>query len=336
MATDLVSLVEAAYLREVSLDKWLENLVKVADKSLSGGRGVFGVVMDGGGAVEEKGYAPGARPNVIATSISGMPDRILEAAAPLLEFAPNEMLMERYQTAGPVGTLSSVFAKHHDFDHRLSATGFADALYLRANGGPGVELVLSIPADRPIRLPGARKLLLSYVASHIKTAYRLRSKQTDIGSEGTDVEAIMSPDGTIEHASGEAATDDSRAVLRAAARACVRAKSKERDVDDATALGEWKALFNGRWSVIDHFDTDGKMFVIACRNEPEMPQAKGLTPREMLVADLAAQGYSNKEIHYELGWPLSTIASCLASAILKLGVTSRTALVRVLSSGRRA
>src|SRR6266566_8771761 len=119
MATDLVSLVEAAYLREESLDKWLENLVKVADKALSGGRGVFGVVMDGGkvGSAEQPGYPPGARPNVIATSISGMPDRILEAAAPLLEFAPNETLMERYQSAGPVGTLSSVFAKQHDFDH---------------------------------------------------------------------------------------------------------------------------------------------------------------------------------------------------------------------------
>jgi DNA-binding NarL/FixJ family response regulator len=298
---------------------------------------VFAVVMDGrgAGAVEETGYPPGARPNVIATSFTGLPDRILEAAAPLLEFAPNAMLMERYNRAGPVGTLSSVFAKHQDFDHRFMATGFADALYLRATSAVGVELVLSFPADRPVRLPGARKLLLSYVASHIKTAYRLRGKRTDI-AEGSDVEAIMTPDGTIEHARGKAKSDDSRAVLRAAARACMRAKSRGRDIDDAAALREWKALFAGRWSVIDHFDNDGKMFVIACRNEPDMPQSKGLTPREMLVADLAAQGYSNKEIHYELGWPLSTIASCLASAILKLGVTSRTALVQVLSSGRRA
>ena len=57
MATDLVSLVEAAYVREASLDKWLDNLAKVADRALSGGRGVFAVVMDGGkvSSGEEKG-----------------------------------------------------------------------------------------------------------------------------------------------------------------------------------------------------------------------------------------------------------------------------------------
>jgi DNA-binding NarL/FixJ family response regulator len=115
----------------------------------------------------------------------------------------------------------------------------------------------------------------------------------------------------------------------------MKAKKQSRiDVRDP-ALSEWKALFSGRWSVVDHFDTDGKMFIVARRNEPKSPQAKGLTARENLVAALAAQGYSNKEIHYELGLPLSTIASSLTSAILKLGVSSRMALVRVFSSGKR-
>ena len=340
MATDLVSLVEAAYLRDESLESWLGNLVRVADATLSGGRGVFGIVVQSesgsSGDSDDSKTLFSNRTNVLATSFSGMPDRILEAAAPLLEFSPNEKLMERYRSAGPVGTLSGVFAKRGgEFDKRLMATGFADALYLRASDTKGVELVLSIPGDRPIRLPAARRLLLSYVASHIKTAYRLRGKRADMSEEG-DVEAILSPQGKIEHASGRAASRDSRVVLRAAALACVKAKARARGVDELSALGEWKALFSGRWSVVDHFDTDGKMFIVACRNEPKTPQAKGLSARESLVAALAAQGYSNKEIHYELGWPLSTIASSLSSAILKLGVSSRTALVRVLSSGRRA
>jgi len=335
---DVVSLVEAAYLRNDDLQSWLENLVRVADAALSGGRGVFGIIVehaagdenDAGGGVDNFSN----RANVLATSYSGMPDRIIEALPPLLEFTPNDEVRQQYVTGGPVGTLSRVFAKVGEFGKRLMATGFADAMYLRATDASGVELVLAVPGERPIRMPAAQRLLLSYVASHVKTAYRLRAKYADFLSAEEDVEAIMSPDGKIEHACGKALEGDSREVLRAAALACMRAKS--RTVDPQSALAEWRALFRGRWSVVDHSDTDGKMFVVAHRNEPKTPQTKGLNARENMVAALAARGYSNKEIQYELGWPISTVASCLTSATFKLGVSSRTALVRMLSSGKRA
>lgn len=339
MRADVVSLVEAAYLRNDDLQNWLENLVHTADAALSGGRGVFGIIIENGDRESDDGDGKvdhvTDRTRVLAASYSGLPDRILEAAAPLMEFTPNEKVRQQYMSAGPVGTLSGVFAKVGEFDKRLMATGFADAMYLRAADLSGIELVLAVPGERPIRIPAARRLLLSYVASHVKTAYRLRAKYADALSVANgDVEAIMSPDGKIEHASGKALEGDSREVLRAAARACLRAKS--RTVDPQSALAEWRALFRGRWSVVDHSDTDGKMFVVARRNEPKTPQIKGLSARENVVAALAARGHSNKEIQYELGWPISTVASCLTSATFKLGVSSRTELVRVLSSGKRS
>src|SRR5882672_10807591 len=78
---DVVSLVEAAYLRNDDLQSWLENLVRVADAALSGGRGVFGIIVehaagdenDAGGGVDNFSN----RANVLATSYSGMPDRII-------------------------------------------------------------------------------------------------------------------------------------------------------------------------------------------------------------------------------------------------------------------
>jgi DNA-binding CsgD family transcriptional regulator len=334
LRADVVSLVEAAYLRDDSLQSWLENLVRVADTAISGGRGVFGTIVESvpaDAASDADNFT--ARTNFLATSYSGMSDRILEMAAPLMEFTPNEKLRQRYVSAGPVGTLSAVFAKVGGFDSRLQATGFADATYLRAWDVSGVEVVLAIPGERPVRLSAARRLLLSHVAAHVKTAYRLRGKRADLSSDGGDVEAILSTDGKLEHATGRALQRDSREVLRAAAQACVRAKS--RSVDPETALAEWRALFRGRWSVVDHSDSDGKTFIVARRNEPKAPQTKGLNARENMVAALAARGYSNKEMQYELGWPLSTIASSLTSATLKLGVSSRTALVRMLSSGKR-
>jgi DNA-binding CsgD family transcriptional regulator len=334
---DVVSLVEAAYRRDDDHQSWLENLVRVADASISGGKGMFGVIVESVRLDESAGEGAtdnfSNRTNFLATSYSGMPDRILEAAAPIMEFTPNEKLRQHYVSSGPVGSLSGVFAKVGGFDKRLRATGFVDATYLRAADVNGVEVVLAIPSERRVEIPAARKLLFSHIASHIKTAYRLRGRRADLVSDGGDVEAILSTDGKIEHAAGRALQGDSREVLREAARACVRAK--ERSVDPAAALAEWRALFRGRWSVVDHSDTDGKTFIVARRNEPKAPQTRGLNAKENLVAALAARGYSNKEIQYELGWPMSTIASCLTSATLKLGVSSRTALVRMLSAGKR-
>lgn len=350
MKADLISIVEAAYLPEENLDRWLQNLVRTADAAMSGGRGVFGIIVErplkkeghadrGSGRTKDDCHDESTnRSTILATGYSGLPDRILERAAPLLGFTPSDELLRRYVRAGPVGTLTGVFSDQGgDFSRRLQATGFEDAIYLRAaNLKSEEELVLAIPGDAPIRLSGARRLLLSHVASHIKSAYRLRGRHADLLGEQTDIEAILSPDGKVEHASGKATQSDSRVVLRAAALACMKTKIRNHPVRRELALREWKALFSGRWSVVDHFDTDGKMFIVARRNDPKSPQAKGLTARENMVVALAAQGYSNKEIRYELGLPLSTIASSLTSAILKLGMSSRMALVRVLSSGRRA
>jgi DNA-binding CsgD family transcriptional regulator len=53
-----------------------------------------------------------------------------------------------------------------------------------------------------------------------------------------------------------------------------------------------------------------------------------LTPREKQVCARAAQGHSNKLIAHELGLSTSTVATFLGRAKRRLGVTSRTDLIR--------
>ena len=54
-----------------------------------------------------------------------------------------------------------------------------------------------------------------------------------------------------------------------------------------------------------------------------------LTPREVQVLDLVAQGKRNKEIAALLGMSLETVPGHLKSIFLKLGVSERTSAVRV-------
>jgi DNA-binding NarL/FixJ family response regulator len=100
-----------------------------------------------------------------------------------------------------------------------------------------------------------------------------------------------------------------------------------RSVDPDAALGGWPGLVDGRWSLVDKFDHDGKRFVLARRNEPFVAGLGALTERERAVASYAALGHSNKVIAYHLGIAHSTVRVLLARAAQKLGVKSRSQLV---------
>ena len=91
---------------------------------------------------------------------------------------------------------------------------------------------------------------------------------------------------------------------------------RSRDPDRAMAL--WQALVVGRWSLIDHFDSDGRRFVVAHRNDVAVLDTRGLTLREQQISAHAALGHSNKVIAYELGLSVSAVGEHLARARAKL------------------
>jgi DNA-binding NarL/FixJ family response regulator len=99
------------------------------------------------------------------------------------------------------------------------------------------------------------------------------------------------------------------------------------------ALALWTALVQGRWTILDVAERDGKRLVLARRNPLGGPPLLELTPDERDVTWLAAHGHSYKYIAYELGLPLSTVADRLRRAMRKLRVRSRGELLRKLGTG---
>ncbi len=110
-----------------------------------------------------------------------------------------------------------------------------------------------------------------------------------------------------------------------------RARGPLRRRDPEAAVRIWEALVAGRWSLLDHFDSDGRRFIVAHRNDAEVADARGLTHRERQVVAQVALGQSNKMIAYELGLSTSTVANHLASARAKLGLPSAAALRQKVS-----
>jgi DNA-binding NarL/FixJ family response regulator len=142
----------------------------------------------------------------------------------------------------------------------------------------------------------------------------------------------------VVHAKGAAKVREARDALRDAARAVDKARGKLRRSDPDAALALWRGLLEGRWSLVERFDTDGRRFVVAHRNEAATRGLRALSVRERQVASYAALAHTNKLIAYELGIALGSVSVHLRSALAKLGVKSRVELVQVASSlgSRRA
>jgi DNA-binding CsgD family transcriptional regulator len=99
----------------------------------------------------------------------------------------------------------------------------------------------------------------------------------------------------------------------------------------------WQGLVQGRWSLVDHFDTDRRRFVVAVRNDPDLPDPRGLSERERQIAEFCGMNRSAKEIAYILGLSSSSVGNALTRAQRKLGLRSRTELAALFSPlGMRA
>jgi DNA-binding CsgD family transcriptional regulator len=92
----------------------------------------------------------------------------------------------------------------------------------------------------------------------------------------------------------------------------------------------WRGLLSGRWDVVDHFDADGRRFIIGrrCPSAQATPVAS-LTDRERTACSAAAFGQSNKVIAAEMGIAVSTAGMLLLRATRKLRCASREELIRV-------
>ena len=139
----------------------------------------------------------------------------------------------------------------------------------------------------------------------------------------------MSPDGSVVHADGEARSAQALVSLREAAKSVDGART-EGGRERADALLAWQVLVLGEWSIVDRFDSDGRRFLVAHRNAPEVAEPRKLTRREARVAAYASQGLTNKLIAYYLGIGESAVSTHLSAVLRKLGLSTRTELVSML------
>ena len=103
-----------------------------------------------------------------------------------------------------------------------------------------------------------------------------------------------------------------------------------RDSDPEESLRIWHGMVQGRWSIVDWFDSDARRFLVAVRNPPEVGDPRGLSSRELQAATYTALGESAKLISYRLGLSTSGVSRVLHRVKRKLGVETNAELIRRL------
>jgi DNA-binding CsgD family transcriptional regulator len=216
-------------------------------------------------------------------------------------------------------------------DRAFRRMGIADQLWINAQDPTGIGCLVVMPRRHAGPVPPHEVRRWSYMAAHLATAFRIRRQlegwsPDSRANELPGVEAILDPRGTVAHALEPAQAKPARAALGRAVQALDRARGPLRRRNPEEAIAMWQAMVSGRWSLLDHFDSDGRRYVLAHRNDPQVPDARGLTLRQRQVIAYAALGHSNKVIAYELGLSASTVGCHLARARAKLALPSAAAL----------
>ena len=341
----VIDVVERAYDVQPPEADWLTGLLEVATPIFDHGLGTTIRVVErpaeGGTITQGALYAT-----------SNLPPDWNETALALFAFLPPE-LVELRTRPGTAHTYSELWGIYSELRDRLGLSGDFDDWAYRPNAeaiqkvanickdtlvvtatdpqGRGFYIASHLPV--PTKLTEPERERWRMLGAHLASGFRLRQGLTQRGVVTSSklpghAEAILDPKSfRVTDASGRAKSAGAMEMLRDAAVKVDRARGRLRKSDPEESLTTWWALLQGRWSLVDWFDTDGRRYVLAHPNPPNIGDPRGLTEREAQVVTYAALGESQKMLSYRIGMSNSTVSRALDSAMHKLGVKTQAQLV---------
>jgi len=304
----ITALVRQLYSAESDEKTWLEGIQQAALEALGHPRilqvGLVHITPDGRGRMASDIVGPG-------------PDNLRP------ELVPPEVIRRLY-LAGPLNWGSDAITG--DDRPMLAALKqlrteyqIQDGLGVVGMDPSGHALIMSIGVTSR-RLSPRVRTTLTQLAGHMATAYRLRLAPT-------------SPAVVVDPTNGEVLDQPgpeppSTRTLQGAALDIERAQRHDGN-DPEAALGFWKALVEGRWSLVERFESDGRRILVACQNEPETQAHRALSESERKVVALVSLSHSQKLVAYELGYSEVVVSRLIKSALVKLGLRSRSQLIEL-------
>jgi DNA-binding CsgD family transcriptional regulator len=323
---DPLGIVEAAYRLEGSDEEWLQGLAQVARPDLDEGFGLAAFEY----------YRPGGEPTrIVQRCYLGIPEPLAEIYPRVFQTMDPE-IRELPFRIGPCVSGSQMMGMRREFREQPHMKRYAqqfgvyDSIWITAAEPSGRGCGFHAGRAKIGWASPARVERWGRIAAHLATALRLRYRLKASAPGPPPPEAVFDPGGRVQDARGHAATDVALATLRRAVVDLEKLRGPLRLENPDRSLSTWKALVEGRWSLIDQVERDGRRYIVARENEPAAAGPEKLTARERQIIACAKLGHHNKLIAYELGIADSTVRVLLARAAAKLGARNRNELLQAV------
>jgi len=327
-----IDIAEAAYDIQLGPAQWLPNLLEAGGEALDRGSGCAAALW--------AGLSAGGEPLIKQMHVhNGPPDLAVRFMRAAREVEAGLAARSR-KAHGGVSVVSEHREELPDVYRAITQhVGCKDVLGIWALDPDLHGVGINVPSRDRLKLHFKTREHWQMLAVHITAAHRLRRgfgqtgllAGTPVSEIPLNAEALVDPTRfLVAEARGDARDGAAIATIRQAAIRNDLARGSLRRTDPARALELWQGLVRGRWSLVDWFDSDGRRFVLAHPNAPDLKDPRGLTERERQVATYASLGETNKLIGYRLGISQPNVSTTLRSAMRKLGVQTRPQLVEKL------
>jgi len=331
----LIELTEAVYCLDMEDAAWVPHLLEVASPLLDQGLGVGAATYT---------FDPQSPDMFVHQKFTygGVPDLQARIDRAVSEW-PREAYVE-IMRPGLVSTLSDIASEHPEMleSYERHVDGIHDVFGITAVDPNGLGLLLVAMLPEQTKLKGRARETWKMLGAHLAAGHRLRramaERESGVPDDGAEqsqssdlplhAEAIIDPTNQVlKEAFGPARDREASAGLRDAAIRIDRARGAPRRDDPAAALELWKGLTEGRWSLVDWFDSDDRRYILALPNAPTVTDPRGLTERESLVATYAMHGDTVTLIGYRLGLSKASVSATLKRVMKKLGVRTQAQLI---------
>jgi DNA-binding CsgD family transcriptional regulator len=324
--SDPVGLVEALYRFDLSTDAWLGLVLGGLSPLLDRDHlGIFGGFY---GCPDPVTFAPTClAERGVSDELRAIFQEGLAALPPV--FVAGGLLCRSWFIGDEVEGWQDISAVRSG---ALAAQGLRNMLVLNAvePDGSGCSF-FSFWTERR-RLPGEARLAFTRIARHLAAAHRVRRRLGETSVSAQIADAVLEPGGRVRHAGASAKGRAERELLGRAALAMDRARSRQGRRDSLQAIQSWQGLVGPGWTLVEHFERDGRRYILAIDNRPKGPSFELLSVRERELVRLAVRGLANKEIAFSLGLASSTVRVLMARAAAKVGVHSRRELLEMAAS----
>ncbi|MBX3192404.1 MAG: helix-turn-helix transcriptional regulator [Labilithrix sp.] len=325
-ALSAIDVVESAYRLDGAETEWLDRVVACARPDLDTGLGVY--------AFTSAGDAPNIQSSPVFVQ-HGLDGGFAQLLADLDSRGAGPAYDRLRARLISCGGLEQFFGARSDvvvtYRSLMKPQSIDDGFFVFAQDDEGTVVNLAAPSRRTVTPPPRVRGIWAKVGLHLAAALRLRRKL----AHDTVRDALLDPSGTM-HDAGVSVKDDptARDVLSRAVRAMEQARSTKMRAEPEHALQLWRGLVAGEWSLVEHWESDGRRYLAAYRNRSELRDPRALNPTERSLLKYVALGATNKQIAYALGLPTGTVSSSIMQILRKLRLSRRVDLASLLDPAR--